>query len=105
MKSLLVAGSVALILGALVLVGRSWSEPQKPPPAPKSRVAIVNMAYVFEHYQKVEVFTKELKDSYDTFDKSMKESELIVARFRRVVVGQGELVLHLPLDHPETSGE
>jgi Skp family chaperone for outer membrane proteins len=71
MKGLLYAGGVAVVLGALLFAGRSWSEPQKPA-APRSRIAVVNMGYVLKNYKKVEAYTAEMKETYKKFDDTMK---------------------------------
>jgi hypothetical protein len=49
MKGVPRPGGVLLAAAGLVVVGRSWSGPPPRPPAPKSRIALVNMAYIFKH--------------------------------------------------------
>jgi Skp family chaperone for outer membrane proteins len=53
-------GGVLLFVGMLVVVGKSLSEPQVPP-APKSRIALINLAQVFKGYAKVACFNNETK--------------------------------------------
>src|SRR5438874_7302544 len=60
MNRLLRIGGVVLVLGTLVLASRLWSE-TKPPAAPNSRVALINLAQVIKHYQKVVAFQPDTK--------------------------------------------
>src|SRR5260370_40754179 len=61
MRRLFRVGSVLLILGMLVLVGRSWSD-TKPPPAPRTRIAMINLAQVIKHYEKIAAYQNEVKE-------------------------------------------
>jgi Skp family chaperone for outer membrane proteins len=71
MRSLLRVGSVLLILGMLVLVGRSWSD-TKPPPAPRTRIALINLAQVIKQYEKIAVFQAEVKELLEPFQGKAK---------------------------------
>jgi Skp family chaperone for outer membrane proteins len=72
MRRLLRAGGVVLILGTLVLVGRSWSE-TKTAPAPRTKVALINLAQVVKNYDKVKAFQNETKAALQHFQEKSKE--------------------------------
>jgi outer membrane protein len=72
MKRLLGAGGVVLVLALLFFAGRSRSEPQKPP-APRTRVGLINMGHVLKNYEKVADYTVEMKEEFARFEKGQKE--------------------------------
>ena len=72
MKRLLGAGGVVLVLALLLVAGRSRSEPQKPP-APHTRVGLINLGVVLKQYEKVSDYTAEMKEEFSRFDKALKE--------------------------------
>jgi Skp family chaperone for outer membrane proteins len=64
---------VCLVLGTLVLVGRSWSDSKPAPPAPRTRIAVLNLNYVIKYYKKFINFQEELKhdaEPYQAKDKA-----------------------------------
>ncbi len=73
MKGLLSVGSICLIFGTLVLVGRSWSEPVKESPAPRTRVAVFNMVYVLKNYEMAQAFQDKMKAKFAEFQKQEGE--------------------------------
>jgi Skp family chaperone for outer membrane proteins len=68
---ILAAGAVAL--GAAACVGALWAQtgarPATPPAAaePRTRVAIINLAYVIKHYAKFEAFQAEIKGAANPY--------------------------------------
>src|SRR4051794_36790075 len=67
MRNLLRAVLVFAALGLLTCVSRSWSEPPKRPPAPRTRVALVNLSYVVKNYNKFKSFQDEMKAEVERF--------------------------------------
>ncbi len=67
MRNLLRGGGGLLILGALFLAGRSWSETRPAPARPKARVGIVNLNYVLKNCRKFRMFSEELKAALKPF--------------------------------------
>src|SRR5262249_30305630 len=57
-----------LILAALILAGRSWSD-TKPAagPRPQARIAVVNLSYVVKKYDKFKALQEELKKTVEPF--------------------------------------
>jgi len=77
MKGLLRSGGVILILGTLVFAGRSWSETKPKPPAPRTRIGLINLTYVIKNYTKYKRFqeeTKEIVERHQKLDKNLNES-------------------------------
>jgi Skp family chaperone for outer membrane proteins len=72
MNGLLRAGGVALVAFALVFVGRSTSEPKKAP-APRSRIALINLSTVIRGYQKYKDFQARTKEEIEDYQKKDKE--------------------------------
>ena len=72
MKGSLRAGGVALILGTLVIAGRSSSEPKKTP-APRTRIALINLSQVIKGYHKYQDFQTEIKDDIKKFQDKNRE--------------------------------
>jgi Skp family chaperone for outer membrane proteins len=66
-------GGVLLIVAALALAGRSWSQ-TKPAPQPRSRIALVNLTAIVKQYEKATAFQKELKAAVEPFKK--KDTQL-----------------------------
>src|SRR4051794_30902927 len=73
MKGVLRAGCVLVVVAALAYVGPSCPGPPPRPPAPKSRVALVNMAYVFKHLEKWTASQNEMKEDFKQYETRMKE--------------------------------
>src|SRR4051812_11723657 len=73
MKGVFRAGCVVLVLSALTFVGRSWSEAPKAPPAPRTKVGMVNLAVVLKNYKKFTVYQEEMKTALQAFQKRDKE--------------------------------
>jgi Skp family chaperone for outer membrane proteins len=84
MRSLPYAGGAFLILGVLAVAGRSWSDGQ--PPAPRTRVAVVNISYVLKNSAKYKsliakrqakaaVFQKRSNELQDQIKALQKESQ------------------------------
>jgi Skp family chaperone for outer membrane proteins len=73
MRDLLRGGGVLLLLGVLVLTGRSWSDARPAPPRPQARVAVVNLTYVLKHYEKFPVFQQDLKEAVKPYQKKDEE--------------------------------
>jgi len=63
---------MVLILGTLVLVGHLASAP-KPPTAPRTRIALINLAQVFKGYDKVNEFAKANKAMLEPYQDKVKE--------------------------------
>jgi Skp family chaperone for outer membrane proteins len=72
MKGLLRAGSVCLILGALLLAGRSWSETKKEARRPRSRIALLNLSHVIRNYDKFKNYQKAMKAAVAPFSAKEK---------------------------------
>jgi Skp family chaperone for outer membrane proteins len=60
MRKLLGVSGV-LLLGAVFLVGRSWSDARPPVPKPQSKTALVNLTYVIKNHEKFKTLDEELK--------------------------------------------
>ena len=82
MNGLLRAGCVALVAVALVFVGRSTSEPKKAP-APRSRIAIINLSTVVKGYQKYQDFQAQVKEEIEGYQKKDKELRAQVEQLNR----------------------
>lgn len=80
------AGAVLLVLGALALAGRSWSETKPAAPRPKMRIGLVNLMQVFGNYDKASAFRQELKTVVAPFQKrDAKVSREVQALLREAV--------------------
>src|SRR5437016_5528437 len=75
MRNLLRAVLVFAALGLLTCVSRSWSEAPKRPPAPRTRVALVNLSYVVKNYNKFKSFQDEMKAELERYQERDKELE------------------------------
>jgi outer membrane protein len=79
MRDLLRVGGVVVLLGALILTGRSWSDTEKPAPKPKTRIGVVNLAFVVKNYEKFPLFQQEIQEAAKPFQekdaKYKKEAE------------------------------
>jgi Skp family chaperone for outer membrane proteins len=76
MRKLLCIGGACLILGMVLLVGRSWSAGKPAPPRPRARIALINLTYVIKNYDRYQSFQAELKEAVTPFqaaDTRMKE--------------------------------
>jgi Skp family chaperone for outer membrane proteins len=69
MNGLLRAGSVAVIVGALVFAGRSFSETKKPPVPPRTRIAMFNLSAVVKAFEKYQSFQAEIQEDIARFKK------------------------------------
>jgi Skp family chaperone for outer membrane proteins len=61
MRQVLRISGVLLIVGALVLASRSWSDAKPAPPRPQMKVRLLNLTYVMKNYEKVKTFNAELR--------------------------------------------
>lgn len=61
MRSLVRVGGVLLILSALALAGRSWSDTKRAATTPRTRVGLLNLQYVLKGYDKFKAFEDECK--------------------------------------------
>jgi Skp family chaperone for outer membrane proteins len=73
MRGLLRVGLLVLVLAAVALAGRAWSEP-RPAPRPKTHVGLVNLAHTLRSYEKFKAYQVELKGAIRPFQE--KELEL-----------------------------
>ena len=71
MRSLLRTGGVFLVLGMLVLVGQSLSQPRQPQTHP-TRMALVNLAQVFKGYERVAAFSADNKKMLEPYSEKAK---------------------------------
>jgi Skp family chaperone for outer membrane proteins len=71
MNKLLRAGGVLLLLGVLVLAGRSWSD-TKPTAAPQTRIALVNIAEVLKTYEKAKKVEVKSREDLQVVQKRIK---------------------------------
>jgi Skp family chaperone for outer membrane proteins len=72
MKSWPRVGGVCLILGTLALAGRSWSDSKPAPPAPRTRVAVLNLNYVIKNYKKFNTYQEQLKQDAEPYQQKDK---------------------------------
>jgi Skp family chaperone for outer membrane proteins len=72
MRNMLRTGGVLLVFGMVALVGRSLSE-TKPEPAPRTRIALVNLAEVSKAYSKVHAYSTENKKLMEPYSEKAKE--------------------------------
>lgn len=100
MKGVLRTGGVVLAAAGLVVVGRSWSGPPAKPAPPKSRIALVNMAYVFKHSEKWQRNQAELKETFEQYEKRAKELGAEAEEIAKAVKGPD-----LPAETREQAGE
>jgi len=64
------AGSLVLILAALIGAGRLWAESKEQKlakPVPRTRVALLNLTAVIKNYDKYKYFQEEIKKVVDPF--------------------------------------
>jgi Skp family chaperone for outer membrane proteins len=59
-----------LLVGVLALVGRSLSDTKVTPPAPQSRVALVNLTLVLKNYNKVKDWRERLQNEAERFQQT-----------------------------------
>jgi Skp family chaperone for outer membrane proteins len=70
-----VAGGV-LALGVLCYVGRGWAQQQTAPaaqPAPRTKIALINLTYVIKNYNKYINFQNEIKQTFQPYEDKDKE--------------------------------
>lgn len=72
MTSVLRAGCLFLLLGTLVLVGRSWSEPRAAPGS-RNRIALINLALVYKDYARAIEFGQETKAMLKPYEEKLKD--------------------------------
>jgi Skp family chaperone for outer membrane proteins len=87
MKNLLRAVLVFAGLGLLTFVSRSWSEPPKRPPAPRTRVALVNLSHVVKNYNKFKSFQDEMKAELERFQARDREFEKHLEKLEKRLAG------------------
>jgi Skp family chaperone for outer membrane proteins len=66
-------GGVLLILVLPVVAGRTSSQPRPAPQAPRTRVALLNLAQVFKHYQKVITYTAQNKKIIQPYEEKIRD--------------------------------
>src|SRR5436190_1900344 len=68
MKDSLRYAAGLLVLGALLLAGRSWSDTQPAAgPRPQTRIAVVNLSHVVRNYDKFKTYQEELKKAVEPY--------------------------------------
>jgi Skp family chaperone for outer membrane proteins len=73
MRRLPYAGSAFLILAVLAVTGRSWSDGNPQPPAPRTRVAVLNYGHVLRNTAKYKSYTEKLMGKVAVFEKRSQE--------------------------------
>jgi Skp family chaperone for outer membrane proteins len=73
MRRLSYGGGVFLILTVLAVAGRSWSDGKPKPPAPRTRVAVVNIAYVVKNSPKYKSVNEKVQAKVAGFQKRAGE--------------------------------
>jgi Skp family chaperone for outer membrane proteins len=59
-----------LALGAVLYAGRLWAQQTAPAaPAPRTRIALLNLTYVLKNYEKFKTFQEEIKKAFEPFQK------------------------------------
>ena len=89
MRKLSFAGSVLLILVALVAVDRLWSDGKVQPPAPRTHVALVNVTYLFKNYEKFKTHQKKLQSESTEFQRRAKELQDQVTALQKEMQAPG----------------
>jgi Skp family chaperone for outer membrane proteins len=82
MRTVFVAGGT-LVLAALVYGSRVGSQAAPPKPAPRPRIALLNLTYVVKNYKKFETFQHEIKkaiEPYQQRDANLKAKVEAVAK-------------------------
>jgi Skp family chaperone for outer membrane proteins len=74
MKGFFRAGGVLLLVAALAVAGRSWSQTKPAPQPPRTRVALVNLTHVLKKYDKAKEMMGEMRAALAPFQK--KDAEL-----------------------------
>jgi len=90
MRSLFRVGGVYLTLGALVLISRLWAD-TKQPVAPRTRIALVNLAYVIKHYDKAKAFQDALREESKSSDKRAKEMQARIDELTKELTDKPDL--------------
>jgi Skp family chaperone for outer membrane proteins len=85
MKNFFRAGGVLLIVAALALAGRSWSQTKPEPQPPRSRVALVNLSHLVKKYDKATAFQNELKAALVPFQKKDTELKAQVEKLQKLL--------------------
>jgi Skp family chaperone for outer membrane proteins len=65
---------VLLILGALFLAGRSWSDTKPPASPPRTRVGLVNLSHAIKSYDKFKFYQEDVKTALKPYQE--REAEL-----------------------------
>jgi Skp family chaperone for outer membrane proteins len=69
-KVIVAAGLLAL--GVVLYAGRLWAQQSAAPaaaPAPRTRIALLNLTYVLKNYEKFKTFQNEIKAAFEPFQK------------------------------------
>ena len=77
MRAMLRTGGFVVALAAAIGVGRLWAEDKgkkAAKPAPRTRIALLNLTYVIKNYSKYNEFQEEIKDTVKPFQE--KDAEL-----------------------------
>jgi Skp family chaperone for outer membrane proteins len=75
MRAMLWMGSGVVALAVVVGAGRLWAESEEKPakPAPRTRVALLNLTYVIKNYDKYKHFQEELRKVVKPSQQKMEE--------------------------------
>src|SRR5262245_13302169 len=71
MRNTLRIGGLLLVLAAMVMVGRSFSE-TKDAPRPKLRIGLVNIGHVAKHYGKVKELSDDIKKTAEPYSLKLR---------------------------------
>jgi Skp family chaperone for outer membrane proteins len=75
-KTLLYAAAGVVTAGVLTYVGSLWADPPgAAQPAPKHRVALLNLNYVLKNYQELKDFQNTVKDKVTTYQEKEKANQ------------------------------
>ncbi len=82
MKRKVIVAAGLLALGAVLYVGRVWAQqgggaPAAAAPAPRTRIALLNLTYVIKNYQKFVTFQDEMKKAIEPFQKVDRDKKAL----------------------------
>lgn len=83
MRAVLWVGSVVVALAAVVGASRLWAESKEKKPAPRTRIALVNLAYVINNYDRFKQFKLEMAKVVEPFQKRHTELESKLEELRK----------------------